>query len=374
LLPILASGFSWAPDIPDIFLPLGISFYSFQIIALQVDVYRRTTEPVSTFSRYALFIAFFPQLIAGPILRGHEFLDQLERGGQMTRERNRRGLWLVASGLTKKVILADFLLAPYVDEIFATPEVGTAPLQLIAIYSFAFQIYFDFSGYSDIARGLAAWFGFELPLNFEEPYLSKDPAEFWRRWHITLSRWLRDYLFVPLSASGDRATTVGALLVTMFLGGLWHGAAWTFALWGVYHGVLLILHRIASPRLQRIAPSGGPARVAWDGLCVFVTFQLVCLGLAIFRAASFSDAKTIYATLFSFDFAAPWPMLQTTLVLLCIALHFAERAVRLRLPKLQAATSDHALGSFGEGLAFGVVIALAIAASGTGGEFIYFQF
>ncbi|MCP4038527.1 MAG: MBOAT family protein [bacterium] len=374
LLPVLSSSFGWTPDLPDIFLPLGISFYSFQIIALQVDVYRRNAEPVETFSRYALFISFFPQLIAGPILRGHEFLGQLERGGEMTRQRNRRGLWLVASGLTKKVILADFLLAPYVDEIFATPEIGTTALQLIAIYSFAFQIYFDFSGYCDIARGLALWLGFELPGNFEEPYLSKDPAEFWRRWHITLSRWLRDYIFVPVSSRRGGTGAVGALFITMFLGGLWHGAAWTFALWGMYHGALLILHRVASPLLSRITPRAGVARLAWDGLCIFVTFQLICLGLAIFRAASFEDALAIYGTVLSFDFTSPWPAFQTTLVVLCIALHFAERVVRLRLPQIQTAVGERVFGPLVEGLAFGTIVALAIAASGSGGEFIYFQF
>jgi hypothetical protein len=180
LLPIL-SAFSIFPEPPELFLPLGISFYSFQIIALSVDTYRGHIEPVKSFSRYALFISFFPQLIAGPILRGYQFLPQLEAGGRWATERTRRGLWLLASGLIKKVIFADFLLAPFVDEAYAVPQAGSGPFFLVATYSFAFQIYFDFSGYTDMARGLACLLGFEIPSNFREPYLSRSPSEFWRR-------------------------------------------------------------------------------------------------------------------------------------------------------------------------------------------------
>jgi len=374
LLPVLSSGFGWTPGVPDIFLPLGISFYSFQIIALSVDVYRHNIAPVERFGRYALFISFFPQLIAGPILRGHEFLGQLEHGGAMTSARNRRGLWLIGSGLVKKVVLADFLLAPFVDEVYAVPEIAGGPFLLIATYSFAFQIYFDFSGYTDIARGLALLLGFELPLNFEEPYLSKNPAEFWRRWHITLSRWLRDYLYLPLRDGGGAARAVGAVSITMFLGGLWHGAHWTFALWGMYHGVLLILHRVCTGPLSRIAPTDGFARKLWDGLCVVTTFQLICLGLTLFRAANYDDALTILESLSSVRFGDGWPAMQSGLVLICIALHMLERAVRVRLPEIHRAFSRHGMGTLIEGVGMGVVVALAIAASGSGGEFIYFQF
>lgn len=374
LLPILSTGFGWTPSVPDIFLPLGISFYSFQIIALNVDIYRRNIEPVESFGRYALFISFFPQLIAGPILRGHEFLGQLERGGTMNRARTRRGLWLISSGLVKKVLLADFLLAPFIDDVFALPEIGSAPFQLIAVYSFAFQIYFDFSGYSDIARGLALLFGFELPLNFEEPYLSKNPSEFWRRWHITLSRWLRDYIFVLASDGRSWLRGVGAVFITMFLGGLWHGAEWTFALWGVYHGVLLILHRICSRPLARIAPATGIRRKLWDGVCIAATFQMICLGLTIFRAASHADAMTILDHLVTGDYGSGWPAMQSGLVLLCVVLHFAERTIRLRLPHIHRVAENRWWGTLIEGMAMGAILALVIAASGSGGEFIYFQF
>jgi alginate O-acetyltransferase complex protein AlgI len=378
LFPFLASGLGWTPGIPDVFLPLGISFYSFQIIALSVDVYRRNIEPVESFGRYALFISFFPQLIAGPILRGHEFLGQLEHGGMMTGERNRRGLWLISSGLVKKVLLADFLLAPFVNEVYGVPNVASAPFLLIATYSFAFQIYFDFSGYSDIARGLALLLGFELPLNFEEPYLSKNPSEFWRRWHMTLSRWLRDYLYVPLSDGPGAARAVGAVFVTMFLGGLWHGAQWTFALWGVYHGVLLILHRASTRALSQIAPSAGLLRKLWDGLCVVATFQMICFGLTVFRSATFDDALTVLSGLFgglsSTQYDDGWPAMQSGIVLLCIGLQIFERAIRTRLPEIQARCARHWAGILSEGMVMGGIVALVIAASGSGGEFIYFQF
>ena len=232
------------PPIPEVLLPLGISFYSFQILALQIDAYRGDFEAPRSFPRYALFVCFFPQLVAGPILRGREFLPQLERGGELQPERTRRGLWLIASGVVKKVIVGDFLLAPFVDPVFQHPGIADAPVHLLAVYSFAFQIYFDFSGYTDMARGMGLLMGFELPLNFKEPYLSRNPSEFWRRWHITLSRWLQDYLYIPLGGNrGGSFLTYRNLGITMLLGGLWHGASWNFVIWGALHGGILVLHR-----------------------------------------------------------------------------------------------------------------------------------
>jgi D-alanyl-lipoteichoic acid acyltransferase DltB (MBOAT superfamily) len=169
--PLTRSLLGLTPPAVDLLLPLGISFYSFQIIALSIDAHRGEIEAPRSFGRYLLFVSFFPQLIAGPILRGREFLPQLSRGGQFSSERTRRGLWLIASGLTKKVILGDFLLAPFVNDVYGNPGIASAPVHLIATYSFAFQIYFDFSGYTDMARGMACLLGFELPYNFKEPYL-----------------------------------------------------------------------------------------------------------------------------------------------------------------------------------------------------------
>jgi alginate O-acetyltransferase complex protein AlgI len=375
LAPVLSGGFGWTPDVPQIFLPLGISFYSFQIIALNVDIYRGVTPPVSSFARYSLFISFFPQLIAGPILRGSEFLPQLERGGIQSSARTRRGLWLIASGIGKKVIFADFLLAPFVDTVFVGPEAAWAPFHLIAVYSFAFQIYFDFSGYTDMARGLALLLGFELPLNFTEPYLSRSPAEFWQRWHITLSTWLRDYLFFSMGgASRGSARASFNLFLTMLLGGLWHGAAWTFVLWGGYQGLLLVLHRTASPMLAKLAPASPSGRRLWNVLCVFVTFHLMCIGLIFFRATSFADGMTILTSLTTTSYVHGWPAMQMGVVALCMMLHGLERAARLRLSAIQATCATRWWGTTAEGLALGALVAWAIAVSGSGGEFIYFQF
>jgi alginate O-acetyltransferase complex protein AlgI len=375
LLPFLRAGFGWSPDVPELFLPLGISFYSFQIIALNVDAYRQREGAPESLARYALFISFFPQLIAGPILRGSQFFPQLDTGGQATLERTRRGLYLLASGIAKKVLLADFLLAPYVNEIFAVPEVATSPLLVIAIYSFAFQVYFDFSGYSDMARGIACLFGFELPLNFSEPYLSRNPAEFWQRWHITLSTWLRDYLFFGLGG-GRRGPAWAAfsLFITMLFGGLWHGAAWTFVLWGAYAGALLAGHRALLPILRKMAPKGAVASRLWTVLSIAIFLQLHCFGLILFRAESVSDAWTIIVRLVSMGGRSGWPVFQSVIVAGCMALHVGERFLRLRLPTIQGFAGRVWWGPLIEGLGFGALFVLAVAASGSGGEFIYFQF
>jgi len=355
----------------EVLLPLGISFYSFQILALQIDVYRGVFAAPQSLSRYALFVCFFPQLVAGPILRGREFLPQLERGGEFDPERTRRGLWLLASGVAKKVIVGDFLLGPFVDAVFENPGVADAPVHLLALYSFAFQIYFDFSGYTDMARGMACLLGFELPLNFREPYLSRNPAEFWRRWHMTLSRWLRDYLYIPLGGNrhGPGRTQVN-LLLTMLLGGLWHGAAWNFVIWGGLHGVLLVAHRWLSGPRHDEERSLGPA----DAWRILLCFHAVCLLWVFFRADTFADALVFLERLVTGSYRVDWPLLPALVVLFCALLHVGERSLRPRLPRVRVALGDGAIGGAVEGVAFGVVAALALAASGVGAEFIYFQF
>jgi D-alanyl-lipoteichoic acid acyltransferase DltB (MBOAT superfamily) len=370
-LPILKLAIGYSPEVPSFFLPLGISFYSFQIIGLAVDTYRGRIEPVQSFSRYALFVSFFPQLIAGPILRGAEILPQLAVGGSPTPERTRRGGWLLISGLVKKVVFADFLLAPFVDSAFAIPELGSAGFHLIAAYSFAFQIYFDFSGYVDMARGSALLMGFEIPTNFLEPYLSRNPAEFWRRWHITLSTWLRDYLYVPLGGNRRGAgRTYVNLFLTMLLGGLWHGAAWTFVIWGGLHGILLAAHRLWGGRAGNIERP----LAARDIPGVLVTFHAAALLFAVFRAPSIADAGLFFSGFATLDFFAAWPPVQTAVVLLCVGSHFFERWLRSRLASLQHLAAVNWWGPVVEGTLAGVMIGLAYALSGAGGEFIYFQF
>jgi D-alanyl-lipoteichoic acid acyltransferase DltB (MBOAT superfamily) len=359
-----------ALPVPQILLPLGISFYTFMIIALAVDTYRGDIEPVQSLRDYAVFMCFFPHLIAGPILRGSEFLPQLRAVAGASPEQSRRGLWLIASGLAKKVLLADLLLAPFVNVVFGAPGFASAPEHLVAVYSFAFQIYFDFSGYTDIARGAALLLGFELPFNFQEPYLSRDPAEFWRRWHMTLSRWLRDYLYVPLGGNrAGRARMLLNLMLTMLLGGLWHGAAWNFVIWGGLHGLLLVVHRLA-PRGQR--PAERPLRWS-DAPRILLAFHAVCLLWIFFRAHSFTDASAVLHRLFTGTYTETWPVMQIGIVALCVALHVLERAARIHLPAVRERLSGP-LGAAIEGAALGTVAGLVILFGGVGGEFIYFQF
>ncbi len=358
-----------APPGAELFLPLGISFYSFVIIALNVDIYRGTMQ-LPSFSRYLLFVMFFPHLIAGPILRGSEFLPQLELHGVYTEDRMRRGLWLVAWGLFKKVVLGDFLLAPFVNSVFEIPGLPSAPVHLIAIYSLAFQIYCDFSGYSDIARGLACLLGYELPLNFAEPYLSRNPAEFWRRWHMTLSRWLRDYLYIPLGGNRGGAVRTGInLLATMVLGGLWHGANWTFVVWGAFHGLLLVIHRVITK--GRTESAGLSLR---DLPAMVLTFHAVCALWVFFRAPDIASATTILEALVNNSWSGEWPVLQTGVVLACALLHLAERIVTEGAERIVERTRGSWPFAVTEGLAFGLTIVVVVVCNGSGAAFIYFQF
>ncbi|MDP3937110.1 MAG: MBOAT family O-acyltransferase [Deltaproteobacteria bacterium] len=355
---------------PKILLPLGISFYTFMIIALAVDTYRGDIEPVKSLRDYAVFMCFFPHLIAGPILRGSEFLPQLRKVTGASPEQVRRGAWLIASGLVKKVLLADLLLAPFVNVVFGAPGFASAPEHLVAVYSFAFQIYFDFSGYTDIARGAALLLGFELPLNFEEPYLARDPAEFWRRWHMTLSRWLRDYLYVPLGGNRKgRARTLVNLMLTMLLGGLWHGAAWNFVIWGGFHGLLLVAHRLLAAGRRR---AERPLRWS-DALRIVLLFHAVCLLWIFFRANTFADASAVLHRLFTGTYTQTWPVLQIGIVALCAALHVLERPARVHLAVVRERLSGP-WGAVIEGAAIGAVAGLVYLFGGVGGEFIYFQF
>ncbi len=265
-----------------IVLPVGISFYTFQALSYTIDRYRGEIETERSFLDFALFVAFFPQLVAGPIVRARDFLPQVSRPRTFRWADQAVGLRLTAWGIFKKTVVADNL-APFVDSVFGAERPAGILVRLVAVYAFAVQIYCDFSGYTDIARGTARMLGFDFVWNFRMPYLARNPAEFWRRWHMTLSTWLRDYLYVPLGGNrrGPRRTYFN-LMATMVLGGLWHGAAWNFVLWGVYQGLLLVVHRAWSgwrgPR-----PEPGPAARL---LRTLAFFHLVCLGWLFFRAQS----------------------------------------------------------------------------------------
>ncbi|MEX5216500.1 MAG: MBOAT family protein [Nitrospira sp.] len=261
----------------ELLLPVGISFYTFQTMSYTIDLYRGENVCERDFLRFAVFVAFFPQLVAGPIVRAKQFLPQLHRTPNVTVERFHDGLLLVFRGLVKKIVLADLLATLAVDKVFAEPSAYSSWDLLFALYGYTFQIYNDFSGYSDIAIGLARMLGFDLPLNFNRPYLSQNVREFWTRWHISLSTWLRDYLYIPLG--GNRGSWIRVrmnLLATMLLGGLWHGAALHFIFWGAYHGVLLIASR-STPRTGEPAPCY--ITIARQIGC----FHLIVFGWLLFR-------------------------------------------------------------------------------------------
>ncbi|HET6337434.1 MAG TPA: MBOAT family protein [Polyangiales bacterium] len=369
--PVLAQLRMGPIPAPDLLLPLGISFYSFEIISLTIDIYRRR-QPCPSFARYVLFVTFFPHLIAGPIMRGYELLPQLAAGGAPDPARTRRGVWLIAAGLVKKAIFADYFLAPFVNDVFAEPGTASGPAQLLAVYSFAFQIYFDFAGYTDMARGLACMLGFELPHNFLEPYLSRSASEFWRRWHISLSRWLRDYLYIPLGGNrGSAVRTALNLMATMLLGGLWHGAGWNFVVWGALHGCLLAVERWFG------ATRGAETdQLSWrDVPRILFTFHAVCLIWVTFRAPTLSAAVTVWTALFTKTYFVSWPVLPTVVVLVCAGLHVLERSVHGWLSALQALVARNAWwGPAIEGAALGAILMAAVVMSGAGAEFIYFQF
>jgi alginate O-acetyltransferase complex protein AlgI len=279
-------------------LPLGISFYTFHMLSVMIDVYRgQWTHPIS-FRAWWLYVTFFPHMIAGPILRASELVEQLEKLAPLKAEDLRLGALIFMAGLIKKVLFADNL-APLADELFAQPANLDFYTAWIATTAFSLQIYFDFSGYSEMAIGLALMFGVTLPRNFLYPYISRSPREFWQRWHITLSRWLRDYLYISLG--GNRhglARNLANLMITMLLGGLWHGAAWTFVVWGGLHGTYLVLHRLLLNLYERLGVSAGSITdrtLSWLGWPT--TLLAVWFTWVFFRAPTFHDAWTISAAM-----------------------------------------------------------------------------
>ena len=300
-LAVALEGIGLSVPLPflDVVLPVGISFYTFQTMSYTIDVYRGVTKPARNFADFALYVSFFPQLVAGPIERSNHLLPQILRPRSATTEQFIEGLYHILFGLFKKVVVADNM-APIVNHIFSRPVAElTGPEILLGIYAFAFQIYGDFSGYSSIAQGIAKWMGFDLSWNFKMPYLSASPSEFWQRWHISLSQWLRDYLYIPLGGNrGGLARTQRNLMLTMFLGGLWHGAAWTFVLWGVYHGLLLMVYRFAE-YAGRLANIRVPENKILRVVNVVFFFHLICISWLLFRAESVGQAwemLTVIAT------------------------------------------------------------------------------
>jgi D-alanyl-lipoteichoic acid acyltransferase DltB (MBOAT superfamily) len=295
-----ATGLGWlgvhAPQwhINNLIAPLGISFYIFQSIAFVVDVYRKDAQPAQDLLEHICFVSFFPTLLAGPISRAKQLLPQLRERAPLNAEMGGQAFFLIAMGLIKKIAIADYLSANYVDRVFDFPERFSALEVLVAIYGYALQIYADFSGYSDIAIGSALLLGITVSVNFNMPYRSRDLAEFWRRWHITLSNWLRDYLF--FSIAGPRARSIKVLyiatLITMLIGGLWHGATWAFVCWGLLHGIGLVILRVYEQLKKRWAFLPRNSR-AWDIFSVILTFHFVCFAWIFFRAETIGQAFAV---------------------------------------------------------------------------------
>ncbi len=269
----------------DIILPVGISFYTFQSMSYVIDVYRRELEPTKQYIDYMFYLSFFPQLVAGPIVRASEFIPQMYQKLNLSREDVNKALFLIIGGVLKKAVISDYISLNFVDRVFDSPNSYTAFENWMASYGYAIQIYCDFSGYSDMAIGIALLMGFKLSLNFRTPYKSGSITEFWRRWHISLSTWLRDYLYISLGGNrkGKLRTYVN-LFVTMLLGGLWHGASWKFVIWGTLHGLALVVERFFKEFFQI------PKNVVTRFLSILVTFHFVVFCWIFFRARDFATA------------------------------------------------------------------------------------
>ncbi len=283
-----AAGLHVQPTHLRLVLPFGISFFTFETMSYTIDVYRKEIPPADRYLDYLLFVCFFPHLVAGPIVRPHTMLPQLAETPVMDANQQADGMWRIAQGLFKKVAIGDFLAQNLVNRVFDNPERYSSLEVAIAVYAYAIQIYCDFSGYTDVAIGSAQLFGYRLPPNFDRPYLSLDLQDFWRRWHISLSSWLRDYLYIPLGGSKHGTwKTYRNLFLTMLLGGLWHGAAWTFVIWGALHGGMLAVNRWVSQH-QTLGTWKMPRP-----LSIFLTFQFVCFAWIFFRASSFELAMLV---------------------------------------------------------------------------------
>ncbi len=283
-------------DFRNIFLPVGISFFVFQSMSYTIDVYRGVIRPLDRWIDYMFYLSFFPQLVAGPIVRARDFIPQIRQPLRVTRRMFGLGVALIIIGLIKKAIISDYISLNFVDRIFDDPALYSGFECLMGIYGYALQIYCDFSGYSDMAIGIALLLGFRFPKNFDAPYKSATITEFWRRWHISLSSWLRDYLYISLGGNRKgRVRTYVNLLLTMLLGGLWHGAAVRFILWGALHGVALALHKMWMAVVPWAKINGKDMNIVLRVVGIILTFNLVCFGWLLFRA---EDMQTVHVMLY----------------------------------------------------------------------------
>ncbi len=369
---LLGSAGIRVPDLAlQLTLPIGISFFTFESMSYVIDVYRGEIEPHPSYLEYLTFVAFFPHLVAGPIVRPRDLLPQLAAPPRYSAELGAEGLFLIATGLLKKIAIGDYLALNLVDRVFDAPLNYSSLECYLGVLGYALQIYCDFSGYTDIAIGSALLLGVRFPKNFDAPYTAHNIVDFWRRWHISLSTWLRDYLYISLGGNRrGRARTYVNLFLTMLLGGLWHGANWTFVAWGALHGVALAGTRAYGawfpPR-----PSAEPSSPWRRALGVFLTFHLVCVGWVLFRSDSFQKASLVFKRLA--EASTQHPNLDPRLILVLgvgFVSHFVPanwfHAAKLGFGRLPAAAQA--------ALLFGVLALLRTVASAEAVPFVYFQF
>ncbi|MGJ8592472.1 MAG: MBOAT family O-acyltransferase [Aquaticitalea sp.] len=363
-----AMGMTYEPQPMDIILPMGISFYTFQTMSYTVDMYNKKIQPARTFLDFALYVTFFPQLVAGPIVRAGDLITQFYEEKKATVNQFIWGTFLLTIGLFQKVVLADTLLSDTSDEVFGAKEVLSGLDAWTGTLAFSGQIFFDFAGYSTCAIGIALMLGIILPDNFRYPYAAIGFSDLWRRWHISLSTWLRDYLYIPLG--GNQLGIIRmyvALMLTMLLGGLWHGAAWTFVVWGALHGIYLVVERVLKTKIHvKIGPYNGI-------LLALLTYTLVNFTWVFFRAREFSTAKNIITSMLfmnddgekilqSFEIIKVFVLI--TNLFIC---HWAMRNTSME--EVSKKTSPWLLG-----IVWTIMFFLIIISQGSGEQFIYFQF
>jgi len=362
----LLAQFGWGRDLPllQVVLPVGISFFTFQGISYVVDVHRGRTPPARSLLDVMLLMSFFPHLVAGPIVRASDLLPQFERVPRLTRAMAAHGLLLIVWGLFKKTVIASELSVRLVDPVFFDPTAYGALDLAAAVYGYAVQIYCDFSAYSDMAIGIAALLGYSFPRNFDQPYRASSMQAFWRRWHISLSSFLRDYLYVPLGGGrqGLFASCIN-VFVTMLLGGLWHGAAWTFVAWGALHGSVQVAERLGKAVL-------GQRRLIPGWLGVLITFHIVCLGWILFRAENFSMAMQVLEGLGRFQTASLVTPFLVLLIVGGLAMHWLPpRAIEGLAERLKVAP----FVTMGVLIGLAILLIEAVRPDGVA-PFIYFQF
>ncbi|WP_127581488.1 MBOAT family O-acyltransferase [Paenibacillus koleovorans] len=361
-----------------IVLPIGISFYTFQVIAYMVDVYNRKAEPATTLLNFWVFISFFAHLVAGPIMRSNEFMPQIEKIKDIRFDsyKFKMGVGWFTIGLMKKIWLADYL-SPYVNEFFARGSSLTGAEAWMASYMFAFQIFFDFAAYSEMAVGLGYMFGITLAVNFITPYLSTNATEFWRRWHITLSTWIRHYIYIPLG--GSRKGPVRQytnLFIAMTISGIWHGAAWTYVLWGMYHGLLLIVHKLYTMLKEKLGLQAIDNSKVYHIITIFVFFHLTCIGWVLFRVQGLRNAAHMLRKMFSPEVlqfnGVLFPYFY--IVLFLFALHIGEYFLFKNASSLYRGWHTRFPAPVRAVLYTVIVVFLMIYLKGDQNTFIYFQF